>query len=81
MSLTSFARRMQTKRPAERLILPFLSQASVLIDTIVQRRRDNLCTVAQARLLVQFGASPDLSFKDASALISRIAANGWQPLG
>jgi hypothetical protein len=52
-------------------------QASALIDRIIKRREQGLCTPKQARLLARYGISADLSFDDASKVITAIAKNRW----
>jgi len=53
-------------------------QASTLIETLVSRRNDGLCTYRQARTLLRHGYDPDVTFEEASALIAGLAANGWR---
>lgn len=53
-------------------------QASALIDKIVERSHNNLCTYKQARLLARHGLNPDVSFAAARRAIDAIAANNWK---
>jgi hypothetical protein len=52
----------------------------MLIDKLNKRQSDGLSTPRQIRLLEQRGFEHvgSWSFESASALISRIAANGWK---
>ena len=54
-------------------------QASALIDKIVQRSQQGLCTYKQARVLARAGLNPDVSFADAKRAIDALAANRWRP--
>jgi superfamily II DNA or RNA helicase len=54
------------------------TQAHRLIDRIVQRRKEGKCSPKQAKLLLRFGYSPDMSFEQARRTIDAIAANGWK---
>lgn len=53
-------------------------QAAELIAKIQERPRKGFCTYKQARVLTKFGYDPDVPFDQASALIDRLAANGWR---
>lgn len=54
-------------------------QASQIIDTILERKREGLCTFKQMRLLKKHGVdATDMSFEAAGALISNLKANGWK---
>ena len=55
-------------------------QASKMLDTLIKRIDGNKCSFKQAKILQRFGQSTDVSFQEASALIDRIAKNGWKPL-
>jgi hypothetical protein len=55
-------------------------EASQVIDAIMKRRRDNLCSVKQAKVLAKYGERTDVSFAEASRIIDAIAKNGWNPL-
>jgi len=56
------------------------SQASALVQTIIDRRKNDRCTFKQARALAKYGYGSDISFAQASELLNKIAANGWKPL-
>jgi len=57
------------------------AHASQLIDTMIKRGRADLCTFKQAKLVEKFGYdASEMGFKDASALIDKIAKNGWRRL-
>ena len=56
------------------------THASQLIEQVIQRRTDGLCTYKQARLLAGFGYDPDITFEEAGSLIDQLAANKWKPL-
>ena len=62
----------------ERVKLTFW-KAKETIAEIVRRRDEGLCTYAQARVLAKFGERTDISFDDASDVITEIAASGWKP--
>jgi hypothetical protein len=49
-------------------------QASAVIEKLKDR-----ATVKQQALLRKYGESPDVSFKEAQAIITEIAANDWRP--
>ena len=53
-------------------------QASSLIDAIQERRRANLCSYKQARILARAGLNPDLTFELAREAIDIISANKWK---
>lgn len=53
-------------------------QASALVDGVMERRRRGLCTVKQARVLLNRGLNPDVSFELARLAIDQIAANRWR---
>lgn len=55
-------------------------RASKLLNAINERRKNNLCTIKQARILERHGENPNVSYEEASRIIDRIAANGWKPL-
>jgi hypothetical protein len=57
------------------------THASQLIGQLLNMRRKKLCTFKQARCLVKYGYDPkDVTFDQASELITAIAANGWKRL-
>jgi len=53
-------------------------EASAMMDRLVKRSRDNLCSYKQAKLLAKYGESPNLTFPEASFVIDKIAGNSWQ---
>lgn len=59
-----------------------LDEQKSLARRFIDRRRRNLCTYKQARLLKSFGYenAHDWQFEKASELITMIANNNWQPL-
>lgn len=58
-----------------------LNRASQLISECIRRRKAGECTYRQAKKLRSFGyETVGLKFKDASALLDRLARNGWKPL-
>lgn len=54
------------------------ARARQLVGEIFDRRDHGKCTYKQAKLLVRFGYSPDVTFEQASELISGLAANNWK---
>lgn len=55
-------------------------QASQMMTTLVERRKKNLCSVKQAKILGKYGYSTDSTFDEARAIIDALAANRWKPL-
>jgi superfamily II DNA or RNA helicase/predicted nucleic acid-binding Zn finger protein len=55
-------------------------QASQMMDTLVKRRQQNLCSVKQAKILGKYGYNTDASFTEAKQIIDALAANRWQPI-
>lgn len=57
-----------------------MGKASLLIDRLVRRQEEGLATPKQIRLLERYGFLQvgTWDFDDASAMISRIADNGWR---
>lgn len=55
-------------------------RAEKLIQSIGERRKNNLCTVKQARILERYGENPNVSYDEAMRVIDKIAASGWKPL-
>ncbi len=54
-------------------------KASQLIDQIIRRRDQGLCTFKQAKLLAKYGYDPaGMTFEQAAAAINELAANRWQ---
>lgn len=57
---------------------PSKREASKLIDRLQSRRKRDLCTYKQARLLAKYGLPTELTFAAAREAIDAIAANGWK---
>lgn len=55
-----------------------IRHASQLIDTIFRRMDQKKCSFKQAKLLRQYGYSPDVSFVEAGNIITQLKANGWK---
>lgn len=55
-------------------------QASQMMDTLVKRRQQNLCSVKQAKILGKYGYSTDSTFPQAKQIIDALAANNWKPI-
>lgn len=55
-------------------------QASQMMDTLVKRRQQNLCSVKQAKILGKYGYSTDSTFQEAKSIIDSLAANNWKPI-
>lgn len=57
------------------------AQATRLIGNLMDRRKKGLCTFKQARLLKQYGYSPDTSFSEAKQILDGIFQSkpGWRP--
>jgi superfamily II DNA or RNA helicase len=53
-------------------------QASTIIDQLRQRTEAGRCTYKQARTLLRHGYDPDVSFAEATRIITVLAANGWR---
>jgi superfamily II DNA or RNA helicase len=53
-------------------------QASALIDKIITRQREGLCTFKQAKTLMRAGLNPDVTFEQARRAIDTLAANRWK---
>jgi hypothetical protein len=53
-------------------------QQVVLHNELIKRIKRNQCTYKQAKLLKKFGYRTDVSFKEASDKITRLASNGWR---
>jgi superfamily II DNA or RNA helicase len=53
-------------------------EAHLLIDEVVRRRREGLCTYKMAQLLKEYGYPTEVGFSEASAIIDRLKANGWR---
>tara|TARA_R100000458_G_scaffold45232_1_gene43436 strand:- start:5560 stop:7113 length:1554 start_codon:yes stop_codon:yes gene_type:complete len=50
----------------------------VLFKELVRRRKENLCTYKQAKIMRKFGYSGNETFKEASRIIDSLAANNWK---
>lgn len=50
----------------------------VLFKELVRRRKENLCTYKQAKLLRKHGYTGNETFSEASKIIDRLAANNWR---
>ncbi len=55
-------------------------QAHCLIDQLIKRREQGLCTYKQAKHLQKHGLPTNVSFEAASEVLDMVASNGWQPL-
>lgn len=53
-------------------------QASALMDRIVGRSKDGLCTFKMARQLARFGLNPDVGFDKARWALDAIRETGWK---
>jgi len=62
----------------KRISVMTFTQASQLMDTLISRIKGNRCSYKQAKLLAKLGLSVDVEFKEASAMIDRVAGNGWK---
>lgn len=55
------------------------THASQLIDAVIKRRENNLCSFKQAKTLRKYDIDPSkMTFQEASAMIDTIAKNGWR---
>lgn len=54
------------------------ARAKQLCGIIIERWKNNKCTIGQAKVLKKYGFSPDLSFDAARATIDAIKSAGWQ---
>ena len=55
-------------------------KAKQLIGKMFERREKKLCTYKQAKILDKYGEGTEVSFEQASNLITQIKNNGWKPL-
>jgi superfamily II DNA or RNA helicase len=53
-------------------------QAKEMLDLCINRAKQGLCTVRQARVLAKYGYGNDVSFKEASGIIDALAKNNWK---
>jgi hypothetical protein len=60
--------------------IPNRGFASMLLDKIIRRSRENLATPKQIKLLERYGYKDagELAFPDAKKLIDALASNGWR---
>jgi len=60
--------------------IPNKGFASMLLDKIIRRSRENLASPKQIKLLERFGYQDagEMTFKDAKGAIDKLAANGWR---
>jgi superfamily II DNA or RNA helicase len=56
------------------------THASQLIQNLIDRRNNDLCTVRQAKVLRKYGYPSNSTFAEANEIIAALAANGWQRL-
>jgi type I site-specific restriction endonuclease len=54
------------------------THAQQLIKRLIENREQGKCSYKQAKLLQRYGYDPDVSFEQASEIISELAANGWK---
>lgn len=54
------------------------SEASVMMNTLVERRKKGLCTYKQSKHMLKHNINPDVSFTTASRIMDAIARNGWK---
>lgn len=57
------------------------AQATVMMDKLIGSIKKKGATFKQRRILLQYRFNPDISFKEASATIDRIARSGWTLIG
>ena len=57
---------------------PSAMEARALLDKISDRRQRGLCSYKQAKLLIGKGLPSEVSFDQASAMITEIANNNWR---
>jgi superfamily II DNA or RNA helicase len=66
------------KRNVKRDSVKTFGRASQLIDELIHRRQENRCTVNQARILAKNSKPTNVTFEQATALITEIAkVQGW----
>ena len=75
--LTEGQRSMLTKSGIEVAHVDHHTQR-LLFKEIVRRRKENLCTYKQAKLLRKHGYTGNETFSEASKIIDRLAANNWR---
>lgn len=58
---------------------PSIGEAKAMLDALTSRRKRGLCTYKQAALLAKYGEDVNVSFEQASAIITEIKDRGWRP--
>jgi len=53
-------------------------EATQLMDANIKRRNEGKCSFKQAKVLMKYGYSGDVSFTEARQIIDKLAANGWK---
>ena len=53
-------------------------QQVTLHNEMIRRLKANLCTYKQAKILKKYGYGTNVSFKQATQTITKIANNGWR---
>jgi superfamily II DNA or RNA helicase len=66
--------------PTDDIATMSLAKASQVLPELMRRRRENLCSYKQAKVLRRYGEPVDVTFDQANAVIDQIKANGWKPL-
>lgn len=54
------------------------TQAQQMMQAMIRRRKEGLCSYKQAKLLAKYGYESNVSFAEAGRLIDAIAKNGWK---
>lgn len=72
------ARQIMELRQAGVSVTPSRKTAERIVAKIKERRKKDLCTYKQARLLSRHGLRHDLKFHEARTVIDAIAQNGWR---
>jgi superfamily II DNA or RNA helicase len=68
------------KIPEHQISKMSFTEASSIIGEVFRRRREHICTYAQAKKLAEFGQPTDVPFEKAREILDAIAANNWQPI-
>lgn len=55
-------------------------QASQMMNTLIERRKKNLCTVRQAKTIGRYGYSTDSTFAEAQQIMDALKKNNWKPI-
>jgi superfamily II DNA or RNA helicase len=66
------------KVPAHEVERMSFTEARVMMDKLVSRSKQGLCSFKQARILSEHGYSPNVTFEQASGIIDSLARNGWK---